>query len=228
MQRVHFFGRNPHYISTIFRDKGQPCVFLPCLFPCHHPHKDKVSREFFNLFSFNWWEKVVSLISALSWRDLIRSNDQISGEFWVRIFGDWMVWRGLCCYISLYSLPWLRPQWKEKQGTNKSQMWMLLVGKKVIFAPWWRRRSEQSVRWEWALKGMKYLIILPESFSLSGDPAFYLICFPDFLSPCGPGTFLTLEKSHHLALEWVEVFPCQTSHELLLKQPGPFWQVAFI
>lgn len=142
-----FFGRSPHYISTVFRDKGQSSAFVPCLFPCHHPHKDKVSRAFFNLLSFNWWEKVVPLIRALSWRDLIRSNDQINGEFWVRTFGDWMVWRGLCCYISLYSLPWLRPRWKEKQ--NNARVRGGCCGERQgILEPRWGRYSEHRARWE--------------------------------------------------------------------------------
>lgn len=123
--RVHFPGRSPHDINAAFRDKGQSSVFLPCLFPRHHPHKDKVSGAFFNLLYFNWWEKVVPLIGALSWMDLIRSNDQINGEFWIRTFGDWVVWRGLCCYISLHLSLW----WEEKQSANGSQTWILLHGR---------------------------------------------------------------------------------------------------
>lgn len=47
-----------------------------------------VSGAFFNLPSSNWREEVVPLIGALSWRDLIRSNDQINGEFQERTLGD--------------------------------------------------------------------------------------------------------------------------------------------
>lgn len=117
-----------HIISTL-SSKTKDSLLCFCLFPCYHPHKDQVSRAFFNLLYFNWWDKVVPLISALSWRDLIRSNDQINGELWIRTFGDWVVWRGLCCYISLHLLPWLRPQWKEKQSANKNQIWMPLRGR---------------------------------------------------------------------------------------------------
>lgn len=121
-RRVHFAGRSSHDVTTAFRDKGQCSLFLLSLFPSHHPYKDKVSGAFFNLLYFNWWEKVVPLVGALSWMDLIRSNDQINGEFRVRTFGDWVVWRGLCCYISLHLSLW----WEEKQSTSKSQTWVLL------------------------------------------------------------------------------------------------------
>lgn len=114
-----FFDQKPHYINTVFRDTRQFSIFFPCLFPCHQPRKDKVQRTFFNLMSSNWWEKVVPFFSALSWRELIRFNDQINGEFCVKTYGDWMVWRKWCCYISLHSSPWLRQWWKEKQGTKE-------------------------------------------------------------------------------------------------------------
>ena len=203
-------------------------MFLPCLFPCHLPHKDKVSRAFFNLLAFNWWEKVVPLISALSWRDLIRSNDQINGEFWARTFGDWMVWRGLCCYISLYSFLWPRPRRKEKPGTNSSQMWTLLVGRRSSLSS--GGEGIRSKGWGGSeLSGVSdiWLPCLSHSHALT-DPVFHLTCFPGFLSACDPGIFLTHEKSHSLALEWVDVFPCQTAHVQLLNRPVPFWQVASI
>lgn len=75
--------------STLLSEiKGSLLCFSPASSPGHHPHKDKVSGAFFNLLCFNWREKVVPLIGTLSWMDLIRSNDQINGEFRIRTFGD--------------------------------------------------------------------------------------------------------------------------------------------
>lgn len=182
--RVHFPGRSPHDINAAFRDKGQSSVFLPCLFPRHHPHKDKVSGAFFNLLYFNWWEKVVPLIGALSWMDLIRSNDQINGEFWIRTFGDWVVWRGLCCYISLHLSLW----WEEKQSANGSQTWMLLHGRGrredlgSSVGPQQRRYSEQKTR-ECTLVSIESLKSTDWVPLRLLDPPSQVTCFSDVCLP---------------------------------------------
>lgn len=170
-------GSRTHITSTtVFRDKGQSSAFLPCLFPSLHPYKDKVSRVFFNLLFSNWWEKVAPLISALSWRDLIRSNDQINREFWVRTFGTkWhkedyvVIFPCTHCHGWGYSgkrnkaLTRVRCVYCCGVGGRESRGWPLGHGGEVLGV---KCEVNAKMKWGWALKRMKIFdsttqVILP-------------------------------------------------------------------
>lgn len=157
----------------------------------------------------------------------------------IRTFGDWVVWRGLCCYISLHSLPWLRPQWKEKQSANKNQIWMPLRGKqeRTEGHPWGHSgEGTQSKGWG-PCKGCsesEHSQELNELGPLPKYPSFRLILPPSwpvskpFCLPVTLASFSPLRKATGLVQEWVELFICQASPELMPKTTCPPWQVAFI
>lgn len=77
-----------------------------------------------------------------------------------------------------------------------------------------------KMRWERALKRIKIFDFTAQVITPPVRSCLLPDLFPRPLSPCDPGTFLTLEeRAPSLALEWIEPFTCLTSHELVLRQP---------